>query len=129
MAARDRRVKFTNEILQGIMIVKLFGWEPALLKQLKAKRDHELVAVRNNMLMSGIMSFTFTALPLIVTAATFVIYAALGNQITASTAFPALSLLMLLREPLQRYPRVLITVLVDGQTAVERIGKFLQEAG
>lgn len=34
-----------------------------------------------------------------------VVVVAQGHQITASTAFPALSMLMLLKEPLQRYPR------------------------
>lgn len=69
------------------------------------------------------------ATPIVVCVMTLGLYALLGNTITASTAFPALSLLMLLREPLQRYPRVLITVMVDGKTAVERIGKFLNEDG
>ena len=35
------------------------------------------------------------------TTLTLGLYALLGNKITASTAFPALSLLMLLRAPLQ----------------------------
>eukprot|EP01048_Picozoa_sp_COSAG05_P015294 COSAG05_NODE_1829_length_4002_cov_3.573917_8_plen_60_part_00 len=41
------------------------------------------------------------ATPIVVTTLTLGLYALLGNKITASTAFPALSLLMLLRAPLQ----------------------------
>ena len=30
MKARDARVKFTNELLQGVRILKLFAWEVSL---------------------------------------------------------------------------------------------------
>ena len=33
LARRDARVKFTNEILQGIKLLKFFAWETPLSKQ------------------------------------------------------------------------------------------------
>ena len=39
MKARDSRVKFTNELLQGVRIIKLFAWEDALMRQLNDKRE------------------------------------------------------------------------------------------
>ena len=33
MAARDKRVKFTTELLQGMRLLKLFSWEDSLLAQ------------------------------------------------------------------------------------------------
>ena len=39
----------------------------------------------------------------------------MGNKLTASTAFPALSLLNTLREPLQQLPGVLMALLVEGR--------------
>ena len=96
MAARDRRVKFTNELLQGTKILKLFAWEPAMLELLDGKRTAELHEVRKNMLMGGVMSFVFTALPLVVTAASFGLYVIPGlgkGPLTAAIAYTALSLL------------------------------------
>ena len=39
MAARDRRVKFSSEVFQGMRIAKLFGWEAPLLAQLLHLRE------------------------------------------------------------------------------------------
>lgn len=65
--------------------------------------------------------------PLIVTVVTLAVYTFLGNPLTASTAFPAMALLQLLREPLSRYPYVLTNLFVDGRTALERLESFLNE--
>merc|ERR1719424_1700700 len=93
MHKRDKRVKFTNELLQGIKILKLFAWEPSLLEQLDEKRNDELKSVRDSMLVGGFVGFFFTALPLIVTASTFILMAILDpTGITAAKAYTALSL-------------------------------------
>eukprot|EP01050_Picozoa_sp_SAG11_P032224 SAG11_NODE_10373_length_836_cov_1.264586_1_plen_167_part_10 len=63
--------------------------------------------------------------PLIVTVITLAVYSALGNELTASTAFPAMALLQLLREPLARYPYVLTNLFVEGRTALDRLESFL----
>ena len=105
------------------------SWEDSFVERIGEVREKELGLFRRAAIVMSLFQTMMQATPIVVCVLTLGLFAMLGNQITASTAFPALSLLMLLREPLQRYPRVLITVLVDGQTAVERIGKFLQEAG
>lgn len=73
-----------------------------MMDQLSEKRKVELVAVRKNMLMGGVMGFIFTALPLVVTATSFGLFAVPGlgkktpdnpdGQLTAAIAFTALSL-------------------------------------
>jgi len=68
-------------------------------------RDFLLINLVNYMLL--------TSIPIFVAALTFWVYIALGNQLTASTAFTALSLLNMLRGPLFMFPRVLTAVL-DG---------------
>ena len=51
-----------------------------------------------------------------------------GNTLTASTAFPALTLLDTLRQPLQEFPRMLTMVLVEGRVSLERLNAFMNEA-
>lgn len=46
MGLRDKRVKFTSELLQGVRLLKLFAWERSLLGQLGDKRTAELKQVR-----------------------------------------------------------------------------------
>ena len=38
-----------------IRMIKLFGWEPRIIKQLNEKRDEELVSIRKNRLL-GVMN-------------------------------------------------------------------------
>ena len=123
MKARDSRVKFTNELLQGVRIIKLFAWEDALMRQLNDKREEELVAVRDSQLYSSLFMFIFTATPLIVTAVTFVMYAALNGQLTAAKAFTSLSLFNILRFPLSVVP-MMITRVIDLTVVNKRLSTF-----
>ena len=81
MAARDRRVKFTNELLQGMKIIKYFAWEPAMSRQLAEKRDAELRASHQHADERRPLLRLHRA-PLVVTAVTFVIYGALEGTPT-----------------------------------------------
>ena len=65
-----------------------------------------------------------TSIPIFVAALTFWVYTAVGNELTASTAFTALSLLNMLRGPLFMFPRVLSAVL-DGWVGIERAQRLL----
>ena len=97
-------------------ILKLFAWEPAMTRQLNEKRRTELYAVRLNMLMGGIMSFVFTALPLVVTASSFALFSIPGagktspdnpeGKLTAAIAYTALSLFQV-RPPSLTFHRLL----------------------
>ena len=33
MKSKDERVKLMNEILSGVKVLKLYGWEPSFIKQ------------------------------------------------------------------------------------------------
>eukprot|EP00310_Coccolithus_braarudii_P011993 CAMPEP_0183370054 /NCGR_PEP_ID=MMETSP0164_2-20130417/101356_1 /TAXON_ID=221442 /ORGANISM="Coccolithus pelagicus ssp braarudi, Strain PLY182g" /LENGTH=124 /DNA_ID=CAMNT_0025546387 /DNA_START=11 /DNA_END=382 /DNA_ORIENTATION=+ len=124
MAMRDRRVKLTNEVLQGMRILKLFAWEDPMLKELLAKRDRELTQIRLNMLWGGMISFLFTATPVLVTCTTFVLYTVLGNKLTAATAYTSLTLFNLLRFPIVVIP-LMITRVIDLIVVHKRLSKFL----
>lgn len=45
-AFTDKRVKLTQEMLQGIRIIKFFTWESSFLKSLGIIRDRELFYVK-----------------------------------------------------------------------------------
>ena len=128
MAKRDKRVKFTNELLQGIKILKLFAWEPSLLEQLDEKRNDELKSVRDSMLVGGFVGFFFTALPLIVTAATFILMAVAGEAVTAAKAYTALSLFQVLRFPLLVVP-MMISRMMDIIVVNGRLTRFFAAPG
>lgn len=62
------------------------------------------------------------AAPVIIVTVTLGVYTiVMGNTLTASTAFPALSLLNTLRMPLQQFPRMLTNIMVEGRVSLERM--------
>jgi hypothetical protein len=42
MRARDARVSFVSEVLQGVKLLKLFAWEPPTLKEVSGALLHVL---------------------------------------------------------------------------------------
>ena len=70
------------------------------------------------------MGFFFTSVPIFVTLATFIMYSALGNKLTAATAFTSLSLFQIIRFPLLIVPMI-ITRLIDLAVVNKRLSRFL----
>ena len=70
------------------------------------------------------MCFFFTSVPIFVTLATFIMYSALGNKLTAATAFTSLSLFQIIRFPLLIVPMI-ITRLIDLAVVNKRLSRFL----
>eukprot|EP00966_Prymnesium_polylepis_P276705 6392811-Prymnesium_polylepis.1 len=109
-------------------LLKLFAWEASLMRELQAKREEELVQVKKNSLLGGAISFFFTSVPIFVTLATFLVYSALGNKLTAATAFTSLSLFQIIRFPLLIVPMI-ITRLIDISVVNKRLSRFLNAPG
>ena len=62
--------------------------------------------------------------PMFISLAAFTVYGALGYQLTAAIAFPALSLFNLLRFPLMMLPEQILNV-IQGRVALTRVQNFM----
>jgi ATP-binding cassette subfamily C (CFTR/MRP) protein 1 len=120
----DARISVVSNLVQGIRAIKLLTWEKFIMQDIDAKRTTELKSLRDFLLINLVNYMLLTSIPIFVAALTFWVYIALGNQLTASTAFTALSLLNMLRGPLFMFPRVLTAVL-DGYVGIERAQRLL----
>jgi ATP-binding cassette subfamily C (CFTR/MRP) protein 1 len=67
----DQRVKITNELVQGMRVVKLCGWEPSMREKLLAIRDKELDKIRRQRFYSAFFSTLLVAQPVFVAVGTF----------------------------------------------------------
>ena len=85
--------------------------------------EQEIRSIRNNMLLMAVMQFIFSASPILVTTTTFALYAALGHQMTAATAFTSLSLFNILSFPLLVFPMI-ITYVIDLTVVNRRLTTF-----
>jgi hypothetical protein len=87
----------------------------------------ELGVFRSTALMQAVNQIISLATPILITVVTLWSYTAVfGRTLTPSTAFTALQLLAVMQGPLQQFPNVINSVLVDGGAALGRMGAFLQ---
>ncbi|KAJ3052959.1 hypothetical protein HK097_005357 [Rhizophlyctis rosea] len=127
MAATDKRVTVTNEVLQGIRIIKYFAWEPQFIQRIIETRVKELAALKR--LWVAYMSFNISSVlgSLLVTIATFGFYTGVaGHKLDPQTAFTAIALLNQISMLIAFVPYH-ITELFQVKVSVGRILDFLAE--
>ncbi|KAF9921984.1 hypothetical protein FBU30_007941 [Linnemannia zychae] len=120
----DARVKLTQEVLQGMRVIKFYGWEDAFLSKLEDLRNKELKYVRTLLISrSGIAAINLTV-PVLAATLTFVAYSLAGNELTPAIVFSSLSLFNIMRMPLMILPQI-VSALVDANVSVRRIEDLL----
>ncbi|KAF9972815.1 Multidrug resistance-associated protein 1 [Actinomortierella ambigua] len=130
LAAMDDRIRIINEILAGIKITKLYGWEDSFRKRINAIRDTELKALRKIGTVTAFMMIMFSSLPSLMTMVSLGVYAAVGGEgltrgtITAEKIFVTVSLFNRLAGPIGRMS-LIITQAISLNVASTRIGTYL----
>jgi ABC-type multidrug transport system fused ATPase/permease subunit len=123
---RDERIKLTNEVLNGMKVIKLQAWEAELQHRVQDVRERELAVFRTYSISQCLSGVLYTTIPLLVSISTFATYIALGHQLDVATALTSLALFDLLRFPLFMLPQVLNNV-VEARVSVDRIQSYLLE--
>lgn len=127
MAATDRRINRLNEILQSIRIIKFFAWEAKFSESVLKIREEELTHLRTKYILWTYATLVYFMIPIIVTVMTFASYIFLqGQLLTAPIAFTVLSLLNVMRGPLDQLSEI-ITELLQAKVSLDRIDDFLGE--
>ncbi|KAG0248516.1 hypothetical protein DFQ27_000859, partial [Actinomortierella ambigua] len=120
----DRRIERTHQILRSIQVIKLFTWEPSFLRRVIELRSQEVSMVRRLLLTRGMISTTSALIPVLASAASFVLYAAMGQQLDATIIFPALAFYTSMRAQMNHWPNG-ISALTDARISIRRIEDFL----
>lgn len=108
MKQKDERVKFMNEILSGIKIIKFYAWEKSFLQHVTGLRNKELQHLKNISYLGCVSSFLWICAPTMVSVTTFAAYVMIqGETLTAQKAFVSLSLFNILRFPLTMLPQLI----------------------
>ena len=106
MKQKDERMKVTNEALSGMRILKLNAWGQAFSERIKSIRDTEMGHLWNYTFMTLLGALSWSSAPVLVSSFTFAAFALFGDEeLTATRAFTALSLINLLQFPLFMLPR------------------------
>ncbi|OMJ89258.1 hypothetical protein SteCoe_8646 [Stentor coeruleus] len=94
-AIGDARMKMITNLIEGIRIVKLYGWEHPYLESLFNKRQLEINQYKKKALVSCFYkSINYGSMGLVLFV-TFSMYIALGNKLEAGTSFSSIAILIL----------------------------------
>ncbi|KNE62477.1 hypothetical protein AMAG_07693 [Allomyces macrogynus ATCC 38327] len=127
MGSTDARVKKTQEVLQGIRIIKYFAWERPFAATLTALRDKEMREMRHYWVTMVAVQVMYQIVPTLVSLLTFVTYTkAAGHALDATTVFTCVSLFNALRMPLFDLPDRIIR-LFETKVSVQRIQAYLDD--
>ncbi|KAG0348379.1 hypothetical protein BG005_011567 [Podila minutissima] len=130
LEAMDQRIRLMNEVLSGIKIVKLYGWEDSFRDRINLYRNREVATLRKIGVAFSFMAILFQSVPLLVSLVSFAIYATVGGpnftpgDITPSRIFVSVTLFSMLNRPIGMMSHI-IAETIGVVVATNRIQKFL----
>lgn len=122
--ATDRRIRVLQEMILGIRVIKLYGWESLFLRRLEDARTEELKLIRKQNLIYGCSIVLSVVVPAFSTVAAFLAYSMAGNPLIASIVSQVCLYFSMLDIPLFNIP-LFINTGIDTQESLSRIQKFL----
>ncbi|KAG9492165.1 ATP-binding cassette sub-family C member 4 [Eleutherodactylus coqui] len=112
-AFTDTRIRTMNEVISGMRIIKMYAWEQSFTQLVNDIRKKEISKVLQSSYLRGINLASFFVASKIIVFVTFATYVLLGNVISASRVFVAVSL----------YSAVRLTVTLFFPSAIERVSE------
>lgn len=125
LIAADSRVKFINELIQGIKITKLYAWELPLMEKVEFYRKEELKRLFIRVKYLGVYICLNYLIPQAVALIIFATYIALGNELTVTKVFTVVSMITLMRISIRVLP-ILAMFIVEGKVGLDRIDQYLK---
>merc|ERR1719502_824980 len=122
--ARDGRVKLTTELLQGVKLVKMLGWEDGINELIGTKRREEMKWIAHGKTIGLLAGVVWTLTPILLPLVTFTVFSMMGGHLTTTTAFTALALFDVLKVPVNLLPQT-IQFLTQLAVSMRRIRDLL----
>uniref|UniRef100_A0A5F9CTH3 Multidrug resistance-associated protein 4 n=1 Tax=Oryctolagus cuniculus TaxID=9986 RepID=A0A5F9CTH3_RABIT len=114
-AFTDARIRTMNEVITGIRIIKMYAWEKSFAELIASLRRKEISKILSSSYLRGMNLASFFVASKIIVFVTFTVYVLLGNVITASRVFVAVTL----------YGAVRLTVTLFFPAAIERVSESI----
>ncbi|CAK4132204.1 unnamed protein product [Aphanomyces euteiches] len=124
LGVQSERVKLTNEVLQGIRVVKLYAWETSLADQLDEIRSRELALLKRYQTVRILNGVAMSMAPVISLAACLMIHVARGYTLTTPVAFAALAYMNTARQPCAIFSTAVMGI-TEAWASCQRITKLL----
>ncbi|ETV69148.1 hypothetical protein H257_15104 [Aphanomyces astaci] len=128
MAAQAARVKATDELLAGIRVVKMYGWEASLENRVTSLRDAELALQHTYQFGSELNAIGLLVAPTLSLMACVVVYVVgLGHALTPTVAFTAMAYVNIARLPCNLFAFAVMRV-TEAVTSAHRIEAFIRSS-
>lgn len=121
----DARVKATAQVVVGIRVLKMQGWESAFANSLFKIREKEVALVRVASVLRGVNEALFTIAPIIVGATCFFVFVASGGTLTPRIVFVTLSLFSFLQIEVCKFFPMALEGLAEVLVSLRRIEALL----
>ena len=120
----DKRVRVMLSLLNGIHVIKMYGWEHAFSKAVNAIRKIEIKAIARGYNIRATL-LSFDVLSKVAIFLSLVIYVVSGHEITARKAFIVIALFDYLHRSIVFFWPESITCVSEGFVSSRRIEEFL----
>ncbi|XP_045834036.1 ATP-binding cassette sub-family C member 4 isoform X2 [Meles meles] len=124
-AFTDARIRTMNEVITGIRIIKMYAWEKSFADLITHLRRKEISKILSSSYLRGMNLASFFVASKIIIFVTFTTYVLLGNVITASHVFVAVSLYGAVRLTVTLFFPAAIEKVSEAVISIQRIKNFL----
>uniref|UniRef100_A0A0N5AH10 Multidrug resistance-associated protein lethal(2)03659 n=1 Tax=Syphacia muris TaxID=451379 RepID=A0A0N5AH10_9BILA len=122
----DKRLSVMDQILSGIRVVKMYGWEDAFSGIVGELRRQELTYVRISNIWQSFVMGIFWASTKFIVLSVLITFTFFGNRIDAERAFVTTALFNACRHPLTLYIPFALQHLFESNVSLSRVQKFLE---
>ncbi|XP_061925145.1 ATP-binding cassette sub-family C member 4-like [Entelurus aequoreus] len=121
----DDRIRTMSEVITGIRVIKMCGWEKTFAALVDEVRRMEISTVMKSSYLRGLnMASYFVAIKIIIFI-TVCVYVLTGNQLSSSTIFMAMSLYGAIRLTITLFFPYAIEKVSESLISIRRIKTFL----
>lgn len=125
MAKRDERVSLMSQILNGIRVVKYFGWEKHFAREVDAVRLEEMTLRRKFILVWVYSSLIWSSSRLLGAVLIVALELNAGRELSAVWVFPLFTIFIMLRHPYSMLG-IHLSEASSGLVSAQRIIDFLR---
>ena len=125
-AITDERVRLTGQVITGIRVLKTLAWEAPFNATVAAVRTREVAEVTRTSYIRGANEGFFTVALVVVAAATFFTFWAVGGVLTPSIVFTSSLLLIILQMEMGKFFPSCIESISEIRVSLRRIQAFLE---
>nr|XP_057938958.1 ATP-binding cassette sub-family C member 4-like isoform X2 [Doryrhamphus excisus] len=121
----DNRIRTMNEVITGIRVIKLCGWEKPFAALVDEVRRMEISTIMKSSYLRGLNMASFFVASKLIIFITVCVYVLTGNQLSSSTVFMAASLYGAIRLTITLFFPFAIEKVSESLISIRRIKNFL----